>query len=182
MSKRPLFLAVMMAATSTMAAASETRHADAHAHGHGQLTIAIEDSMMEMEIEIPGADIVGFEHSPETKEQHDAFDAGKAKLAKGDTLFHATGEAGCILKETRFLEEEDHDHDKKTENADHDGEHMEFHVNYRFTCTDTTKISGFSFPFFKQFPNSEELDVQIVSPKGQFQFEVSPDQPALTLD
>ena len=59
---------------------------------------------------------------------------------------------------------------------------MEFHVNYRFTCTDTTKISGFAFPFFKQFPNSEELDVQIVSPKGQFQFEVSPDQPALTLD
>lgn len=182
MSKLPLFLAVMMTATSTMAAASETRHADAHEHGHGQLTIAIEDSMMEMEIEIPGADIVGFEHSPETKEQHDAFDAGKAKLAKGDTLFQVTGEAGCILKETRFLEEEDHDHDKKTENADHDGEHMEFHVNYRFTCTDTTKISGFSFPFFKQFPNSEELDVQIVSPKGQFQFEVSPDQPALTLD
>ena len=182
MTRLPLFLAIVLTASSTMAAASETRHADAHEHGHGQLTIAIEGSMIEMEIEIPGADIVGFEHPPETAEQHEIFDAGKAKLSKGDALFQVIGEAGCTLEEARFLEGEDHDHDKKTEDADHDGEHMEFHVNYRFTCTDTTKISGFAFPFFKQFPNSEELDVQIVSPKGQFQFEVSPDQPALTLD
>ncbi|WP_323795601.1 DUF2796 domain-containing protein [Nisaea sp.] len=182
MTRLPLFLAAMLATTSTIAAASETRHADAHEHGHGQLTIAIEGATVEMEIEIPGADIVGFEHSPETKAQHDAFDAGKANLAKGDTLFKAVGEAGCTLKETRFLEEDDHDHDKKTDHADHDGEHMEFHVSYRFACNDTAKITGFSFPFFKHFPQSEELDVQIVSSKGQFQFEVSPDKPALTLD
>ena len=90
MTRLPLFLAVVLTASSTMAAASETRHADAHEHGHGQLTIAIEGSMIEMEIEIPGADIVGFEHPPETAEQHEIFDAGKAKLSKGDALFQVT--------------------------------------------------------------------------------------------
>ncbi|WP_084608089.1 DUF2796 domain-containing protein [Nisaea denitrificans] len=182
MTRLPYILAVMLTVTNTMAAASETRQADAHEHGHGQLTIAIEGATIEMEIEIPGADIVGFEHAPETVAQHEAFDAGKAKLAKGGALFSVIGEAGCTLQESRFMEEDDHNHDKKSSDAEHDGEHMEFHVTFRFSCMDTAKIAGFSFPFFKQFPNSEELDVQIVSPKGQFQFEVSPDHPTLTLD
>lgn len=182
MTRLSYFFAVVLAATNTMASASETRQADAHEHGHGQLTIAIEGTMIEMELEIPGADIVGFEHAPETAAQHDAIDDGKAKLSAGDALFQVVGEAGCTLQETRFMEEDDHDHDEKSSDAEPDGEHMEFHVNYRFSCTDAAKITGFSFPFFKQFPDSEELDVQIVSPKGQFQFEVSPDQPALILD
>ncbi|MEO9899647.1 DUF2796 domain-containing protein [Nisaea sp.] len=184
MIRLPLLFAVTLTATSTLATASETRQADAHEHGHGQLTIAIAGAEVEMEIEIPGMDIVGFEHAPETDAQHKAFDAGKAKLTEGDALFSVVGEAGCALKETHFHEEEDHDHDhdKKSSEAEHDEEHMEFHVSYHFSCEDTAKISGFSFPFFKQFPNSEELEVQIVSPKGQFQFEVSPDEPALTLN
>tara|TARA_E500000318_G_scaffold101087_1_gene104307 strand:- start:344 stop:907 length:564 start_codon:yes stop_codon:yes gene_type:complete len=187
MTRLPLFFAAILTATSTMAAASETRHADAHEHGHGQLTVAIEGETVEMELEIPGMDIVGFEHQPETAAQHEAFDAGKAKLAQGGALFSVTGEAGCDFKEAHFLkhEDEDHDHDKKSEAANHDEEHeehMEFHVSYQFSCKDTDKISGFAFPFFKQFPNSEELDVQIVSSKGQFQFEVSSGEPSLTLD
>jgi len=185
MTRLPLFIAAILSATSTMAAASETRHADAHEHGHGQLTVAIEGATVEMELEIPGMDIVGFEHQPETAAQHDAFDAGKAKLAQGGALFSVVGESGCDFKEAHFLEHEDHDDDKKTEtavHADEDEEHMEFHVSYQFSCKDTAKIAGFSFPFFKQFPNSEELDVQIVTSKGQFQFEVNPGEPTLTLD
>lgn len=182
MTRLSLYLTAMFAVTSTIAMAEEPRHADAHEHGHGQLTIAIDDSVIEMELEVPGSDIVGFEHQPETPAQQDAFDAAKAALAAGDALFTVTGGASCRLSEYTFLEDDDHDHDKKSGEEDHEAEHMEFHVTYRFACDDTGKISGFAFPFFARFPGSEELDVQIVSPNGQFQFEVEPNSPVLTLD
>ena len=62
-------LAAGMACAALPASAEEHRQLGAHVHGHGRLNIAIEGNTISMELEVPGMDIVGFEHEPSTPEQ-----------------------------------------------------------------------------------------------------------------
>jgi len=48
---------------------AQQRQAGAHEHGRGTLNIALEGTRLSMELEAPGADIVGFEHRAKTKKQ-----------------------------------------------------------------------------------------------------------------
>ena len=54
----------LMCLPFTMSAVAEEKHRQlgAHEHGHGNFNIAIEGKSVSMELEAPGADIVGFEH------------------------------------------------------------------------------------------------------------------------
>ena len=62
-------------------ARAQHRELGPHQHGHGTLNIAIEGGRVSMELDVPGADIVGFEHAPSTKAQRTAVDKAKAQLA-----------------------------------------------------------------------------------------------------
>ena len=88
---RTMQLACLLAAGAACAAlpasAEEHRQLGAHVHGHGHLNIAIEGKKLTMELEVPGADIVGFEHEPSTPEQKAAVQQAKAKLADALALF-----------------------------------------------------------------------------------------------
>ena len=62
---------------SSAVTAEETRQLGAHEHGHGTLNIAIEGTTVSMELEVPGSDIVGFEHVAATPEQKAAYASAK---------------------------------------------------------------------------------------------------------
>ncbi|UUX49779.1 DUF2796 domain-containing protein [Nisaea acidiphila] len=159
--------------------ASETRSAHAHEHGHGTLNIAFEDNRVLMELEIPGADIVGFEHEPKSDSDKAAVEAAEEKLKNGVALFRFDGTA-CRFEEAHL--EDHHEEHAKNESHDHEeGEHSEFHVAYELSCDDTARISGMAFPFFAAFPNSEELEVTIIGTSGQFHYEVERDEPNISL-
>src|SRR5262249_9122269 len=93
------------------------RQLGAHVHGHGRLNIAIEGKKMSMELEVPGADIVGFEHEPGTAEQRAALAEAKAKLANASVLFAPESKAGCVLEQAKVSTEAGHEH----EHHDHGG-------------------------------------------------------------
>lgn len=159
--------------------ASESRSAHAHEHGHGTLNIAIEDNRVLMELEIPGADIVGFEHEPKSDSDKAAVEAAEEKLTDGAALF-TFGGTNCRFEEAHV--EDHHEEHGKKEAHDHDKEeHSEFHVAYELSCDDTSQLSEMAFPFFAAFPNSEELEVTIIGSRGQFQYEVERDAPKLSL-
>ncbi len=68
-------LAAAVASTVFSASAQEEhRQLGAHVHGHGHLNIAIEGKTVSMELEVPGADVVGFEHEPSTPDQKAALE------------------------------------------------------------------------------------------------------------
>lgn len=157
--------------------ASETRSAHAHEHGHGILNIAIEGDRVLMELEVPGADIVGFEHEPESESDKAAVKAAQEKLRDGAALFRFDGTA-CRYEDAHL---EDRHEDHGTTGSHAEAEHSEFHVAYEITCDDTARISGIAFPFFAAFPNSEELDVTVIGETGQFHFEVERGAPNITL-
>lgn len=175
---RSASVALMLAAlVASPATASETRSSDAHEHGHGQLNIAIEGNSVLMELEIPGADIVGFEHEPKSDADKAAMINAEKKLKDGAALFRFQG-ATCTFEQAHVEDGHD-DHGKQP--ASQESEHSEFHVAYEISCDDTSRLSGIAFPFFTVFPHSEELDVTVLSAQGQFRYEVERDTPMLPL-
>jgi hypothetical protein len=172
------------------ASAEERRQLGAHVHGHGKLNIAIEDKTVSIELEAPGADIVGFEHEPATTEQTGALEKAKAKLDSGLYLFTPSAAAKCEQKSAKVTIEEEHggEHEHHAEGGKQAGEeeeaghhHSEFHAEYTFECAAPSQITSMTFDYFSAFPNSQELDVSLISPKGQSSYEVKRDKPSLDL-
>jgi hypothetical protein len=163
------------------------RQLGAHVHGHGRLNIAIEGKKMNMELEVPGADIVGFEHAPQTAEQRAALGQAQARLANAAALFAPERKAGCELDRVKVSKDaghEHHDHEDKSGAAGEEKEeagHSEFHAEYSFICASPSRLTSMTFDYFKEFPNAQALTVTIVSPKGQSSFEVKRENPSLDL-
>lgn len=194
-------------------AEEEHRQLGAHVHGHGILNIAIEGKKVAMELEAPGADIVGFEHEASTDDQKEQVKAAINKLKKDAAkLFVFSGAAKCTFTSAKAELEgsdehdahydhsdegkekhEDHDHeeDAKKEHHDHEhekeaghegeAEHSEFHVAYKLECAAPGELKELNVSFFKQFPNSKELEVTVVNDAGSKTHEATPDQPLVKL-
>jgi hypothetical protein len=150
-----------------------------------------------MDLEAPGADIVGFEHKAKTQKQKAAIEAARKQLAAPQSLFQLPAAAGCVLKETKVsVESEDHHHghddakghDHKDDkghdanHADHDEpEHSAFRAEYAFDCKAPASLTSIGFGYFKAFAGAQKLDVIVITPKSQNLFEVSRAKPTIDL-
>jgi hypothetical protein len=188
-------LAVGLAASSA-GAGDGHRELGAHEHGHGTFNVAIDGKTVAIELIAPGADIVGFEHAPKSDEQKAKLAAAKAALEKIETVLELPGAAGCKVAkadvEAPHADEKaakdghghghGHDHGKKAGKDDHGEVHSEFHATYELTCSAPDAFGQLKFTYFDSFKGAEELDVTVVSPKGQKAFEATRAKPEVRLD
>jgi hypothetical protein len=151
-------------------AAAQVKSSGPHVHGHGTLSIAAEGQAVEMELEVPGADIVGFEHAPGTPAEKAAVAKAKATLADPARLFRLSRSAGCKLVKANVELE----HGGRSGAA-----HTEFHARYAFTCAKPKQLKAISFPYFGEFAGAKQLVVNIVTAKGQSRIEVTRKKPQL---
>ena len=195
-------------AAAAGAGQAQERAAGAHEHGRGTLNVALDGGRLGMELEAPGADIVGFEHQATTQKQKAAVEAARKRLAAPQALFELPAAAGCVLAEAKVvLEGEDHHHeagdpahkaDGHDDNAakhhvtkdhpanDHEAAHGEhthstFRAEYAFDCKAPASLTSIGFGYFKAFPGAEKLDVTVIGPKQQSRFEVTRAKPRIDL-
>jgi len=173
-------------------AEGEKRELGAHEHGHSELNIAIEGNRIEMELIAPGADIVGFEHAAESEEDKAAVEQAEERLGEPLPLFAFSPDAGCTVESASVEIEGDHEEHKEHEDdhgehegdhKEHEGEasHNEFHAAYTLTCSTPDALDGIDFAaFFDSFAGAEEVEVTVISEKGQSSYEVERD--ATTVD
>jgi hypothetical protein len=201
-----LAAAVGFAGVTSGVGHAQQRQAGAHEHGRGTLNIALEGSRLSMELEVPGADIVGFEHEAKTQKQKAAVAAAKKQLAAPQTLFELPATAGCALKDAKVaFQAEDHDHGpgdgpKHHSGKDHgpkegtkgdgksgpreghaDEEHSVFTAQYTFDCKAPASLTTIGFGYFKAFAAAQKLNVTVIGPKQQNRFEVSRSAPRIDL-
>ncbi|KAB0463117.1 zinc uptake protein ZrgA [Vibrio kanaloae] len=127
---KPTILAVVigMTVSTNVLANEEFRSHETHVHGKVEVNIAQDGQELLVEVTAPGADVVGFEHAPETAEQKKVFEQAIAQLNKPEELFGFTN-ASCTLKfksVTNTLEDEHDDH-KGHDHAEHDHDDHEGH-------------------------------------------------------
>lgn len=179
-----LLVVVATLATTAQAEEHDHRQHDAHEHGAGTLNIALEGNTLMIELESPAMNIVGFEHPPRDEKQHQAIDQAATTLRQGDKLFTTPSAAGCVLKQAQVessLLEEGH---SKAEHGKHEEEHedeahADFHVAYRFDCGQPSRLDRITVKFFDAFPSTDELEVQLLSDKGQKAVELTAANPHL---
>lgn len=188
-------LAVVIASVHGAAAGSAHRQLGAHEHGSGTLNVAVEGDRVSLELAAPGADIVGFEHAPQTDQQKAEHSKAGEKLKAGLTLFRLTPQAGCELVEYEIdhvseahvadiesataASDHAHDHDEH-EDAGHDHDHAEFLVSYSIRCETPAELRGIAFDYFNEFKNAQRLQVNVVTAKGQSAFTATRDAPMVS--
>jgi len=178
------------------AALAEDAHAHrehgAHEHGVGSLTLALDGKEMEIELESPAANLVGFEHAPKDDSQRAGLERAVALLKDGERLFSFPKAAGCRLTAASVsssllghepAEKADHeDHKAHAEApsaaAEHES-HADLDADYRFECTHPDKIDQVEVGLFAAFPATERLNVQYVTARGQGGAELTKAQPRI---
>ena len=144
--------------------------ADPHQHGVGQLNVAIQGDHVEIELETPGADIVGFEHPPRTAEQKKAVQDAATILRNGSAIFVFPAAARCKLEKTKvesgLLEDNHETHEEKHHGEKHKEEiHAEFHALYHFSCKNPASYTDLQY--FEAFPHAKALLARTITAKGQ---------------
>ena len=174
----------LLCAPLTLPAQTE-RQLGAHVHGHGTLQVVLDDPTLSIGLKLPGMDVVGFEHAPETEPQKQAVVEALAQLEDAYALFDLDEAAGCSLAEAESalipvgMDEHDHD-DEHGHDDEHEATHTEFQAEYRYACEALPALESITLILFEQFPGLESVQAQAVSPDNQIARTLNPDDPILS--
>ena len=161
----------------------EHRQHDSHVHGIAALNLALEGREVEIELDSPAANIVGFEHAPSSEADQAALDKAVVALKDGGQLFRFNDDAGCRMETanvvSELLEEEHDEHEEheghakdghEDEEHEHEGEgetHSDIEAAYHFVCDEPGKLTRLTVELFEAFPGMEKLKVQYVTQSKQ---------------
>ena len=124
---------LLCTAISTAVSAAGQRSADAHVHGHGQLNFAVDGRDVHLELEIPAADVLGFESIKSDKQKAQLKETLEA-LESG-SLWQFTEAAQCQMVSAEAFsgkehKEEGHHDDHDDHHEKHDGDHDDHHEKH----------------------------------------------------
>jgi hypothetical protein len=168
-------MAAALALNGPTHAQKAKREVGAHQHGASKLNVAIEGQTISMELSAPADDIVGFETRPRTEKQKASVEQATGTLRDPLKLFALPQGAGCTVASASVEQVFEEEASAKA------SDHSEFEGRYSLSCSNMAAVSEIEFPYFKLFPKVEEVEVQVISPKGQKSFEVKRNRPRLSL-
>ncbi|MEF9899505.1 MAG: DUF2796 domain-containing protein [Pseudomonas sp.] len=137
----------------------------AHEHGVARLNVALDGKSLELELESPAMNLVGFEHAASSDSDKAKVAAVRAQLEKPLVLFTVDKAANCSesaldLQSPLFGD--------APEAAKDDHDHSEIHAHYRFDCAKPEHLGKLDLsPLFKAFPATQKIQVQLIGPNGQ---------------
>ena len=163
---------------------SDHHHQEAHFHGLAQMTMALEGDTIELNLESPAANIVGFEHRAATSRQRQLVNEAKTALESSKQLFSFSG-TSCELtevdvdvsalldNETLETKEEKHEknghghHDHSDHGKSDEATHSDISAHYRFQCDQGAKLTAISLKLFEHFPGVETLNAEWITDNNQ---------------
>lgn len=177
---KPLLALSISAALSTAAFAQDFRQHDAHQHGHVELNIAQDGQDLLMEVTAPGADVVGFEHAPQTEQETQTLNHALATLKQANRLFTLTTQANCRLAEVHVT----HSlagHEEHHEDHDHDQQHGGLTAQYHYHCENISALRHIDNHWFNLFPNTDKISVNLLTERTQTALTLTPKQTQISL-
>ncbi|MFL1389525.1 DUF2796 domain-containing protein [Pseudomonas tritici] len=149
----------------------------AHEHGVGRLNAVLDGQALELELDSPAMNLVGFEHVATSATDKAKVAAARKQLENPVALFNLPKAAGCVvstqeLNSPLFGDKPEADHDDDDDAKDgaheHHHDHSEIHAHYQFTCATPTALSNLDLSqVFKTFPATQKIQVQLIGPSGQ---------------
>lgn len=173
-------LASLMAAPLSAdehAHAAEHEQHGAHEHGVATLSLATGEAGLEIMLESPAANLLGFEHTATSAADKQKLADVKLKLEAGADLFAINAEAGCALKDAEIvsalLENEGQPNDAPHAEAE---THNDMDVTWAFACTQPAELKEVTVKLFSAFPDGvQTIRAEWVTDKGASARELTQD-------
>lgn len=143
----------------------------AHVHGAARLQVAVDGDTLNLQLETPLANLVGFEHAPRTDQQKRAIRAMAERLRQAGEIFTPSPAARCttvsVELESPLLQ--------PSPPSGGDG-HADLDGSFVFRCQDPAALRDLEVGLFASFPKLRRIDVQVAGPRGQSAARLSPQQ------
>lgn len=155
---------------------------EAHVHGIAKLDVAVENKKVSLNLDTPLANLVGFEHVPKKEKDRLAMRKAETTLQNAKSLFVMPAAAGCEPVSTKIksdiLEKMNtkHTHAEDKHAHKHDSAHADLEAAYEFTCVHPEQLNMIDVQLFKAFKGFRQIDVQLISPKGQSAQKLTPQE------
>lgn len=174
MKNKCLLLSVVALFTATMTAdaSAQSRHG-AHTHGEGTLNAIRDRGTMSITINLPGADVVGFEHEAESETDIRTVRDALAILGDVSRVLAVPGAADCTVQSagatTNLLHNEgNHGHERADKHAhEHEkedrGGHGGFEAHYELNCGSPDALENIVIKLFSIFPSLHKIEAVMVS-------------------
>ncbi|KRW57850.1 DUF2796 domain-containing protein [Pseudomonas sp. TTU2014-080ASC] len=154
----------------------------AHVHGFAELDVALDGQTLELQLNSPAMNLVGFEHEAKSAEDKSKVASAQSELGKPVELFGISqGQCSVTAQELESPLFADahahnaHDHD------DHKQAHNDIHAHYTLACAEADNLKQLDLSeLFKRFPATEKIKVQLIGPSGQKGQELTADSPTLS--
>lgn len=160
----------------------ERSQLSSHVHGEATLTLIAEGERVQMQLISPAANIVGFEHEPQTAEQRARVQAAVEQLNHPSQLFQLLG-ARCrpdhVDVQSPFISAEvqgDQHHQQPMEST-----HKEFVVDYHWGCEKRGRLQGLATTLFDAFAQLQRTQLQWVMQGQQGAAHLTRQQPKVQL-
>lgn len=136
--------------------AAERIEHESHVHGLVDMTVVIDQDKVNISLDSPAMNMVGFEHKAETESDINKVHEVEAILKATSKLFAIRG-ADCkgeaaVVDISGLIGSDDHEH-----------HHADLEAQYQFSCDNTDNLTGIDVLLLKEFPAIERINVEWVS-------------------
>ncbi len=166
-----IFLRTVFAMALATAGALPTAQAQpprAHVHGQLRLDIAIEGPTVTIAMEAPLDTLVGFERAPRGDAESKAVQAAIAQLRAADRLFKTDPAGNCKLGPVELRSSVLGLGKPESGTKAKDDGHADLHASFGFNCSHAAQTKFIELGLFEAFQGARQIEVQIVTPDGQF--------------
>lgn len=153
----------------------------AHEHGAGSLDVALDGQTLELDLDGPSMNLVGFEHLATTDADKAKVAAAQAQLGNPLVLFNLPKAAECRVEaqdlQSPLFEAAPEEAAGVAKGEHH---HSDIEAHYAFTCSKPEALKTLDLStFFKTFPGTHKIKVQLIGASGQQGVEATPQAPTV---
>ena len=169
---RTLLASAALALSFPVLADDHQHSLEAHVHGIGTLNIALENQLLELQLESPAMNIIGFEYQPTTEADIQSVKAAQNTLSNAAELFAFSPAAQCRLTSVSIdnallsensIHDHDHDHESQPEAEIAEHQHNDISAHYQYHCATPAQLKSIDLAgLFKLFTQTEKIQVQLI--------------------
>ncbi len=169
---RTLAASAVLALPLSVLADDHPHSLEAHVHGLGTLNIVLENQLLELQLESPAMNIIGFEYQPTTAADIQSVKAAQNTLSNAAEMFAFSPAAQCRLTSVSIhnallkgsgAHEHDNDHESQHEADIAEHQHNDISAHYQYHCATPAQLKSIDLAgLFKLFTQTEKIQVQLI--------------------
>lgn len=172
--------ALLAAGVATALSQNPALAAGAHEHGVARLDVALDGNQLQLQLQSPLDNLVGFERAPRNERERQALETALARLRDAGALWRPDAQALCKPGKAEVLPPR-FEAAPQPKAGKHSEDHAEVQASYSFECAKPLALRTLEHGLFTSLPRLTRVDVQVATARGQSKATLRKASPTLKL-